>query len=583
MSGANQWSVLDVFNESDGSGSVLSIDDAPLPPSPPTNLKRFKTQKNDFPSDAKSQTNPAPVPLNNKLRSKATAANAGLLKLLDPSSDDDAVSTADNTFARCDELFRHTSLIPRAPALHSNARVSSLNALPSAEEHPMAPGSRIGAASLQMLPMRIQMQHPSSSELSDSELHASGMSSSPLRFSESEALYMQAASPVRVRSSVPQRPIAADRVLAVMDNMTVYGFSIDWMLAVNAVCNKMSLDLQIQYCLDRLGFTGQLLPIHHSSWSASSESSEPGSSSDEDSQTSCMSESDSEQCSSEQCSSWGGSWGHMHSSESSSEGTDESESSGCYPNVYQPQPRPAFSHFSSVSSAILLSQKFVLSILHTIPSPVLPTRPMQEAPYDGTVSWCGKRSGPGTFFYNTGTVFKGTWDDDVLDGQGSSWYADGSFYTGGFRNGKREGSGICIYPDGCKFDGTWRDDTRCDGQGACYYSDGCCYIGEFRGGKRDGYGSCTYSDRSSFEGTWRNDFRCDGHGTLNIPGMYSYIGEFRNKKRNGHGTCDYSNGDSFEGTWLNDARCKGRGKHHYDDGSIYTGEFLDRARDGHGV
>ena len=178
MSGATQWSVLDVFNESDG--SVLSIDDAPLPPSPPTNLKRFKTQKVEVPFDAKSQTNPAPVPLNTKLRSKATAAGVGLLKLLDPSSDDDAVSTSDNTFARCDELFRHTLLIPRAPALHSNARASALTAVPSAEEHAIAeqaPGSRICAPSLQMPRIQIPMQHPSASDVSDSDLHTSEMSS----------------------------------------------------------------------------------------------------------------------------------------------------------------------------------------------------------------------------------------------------------------------------------------------------------------------------------------------------------------------------------------------------------------------
>jgi hypothetical protein len=92
----------------------------------------------------------------------------------------DAVSTSDNTFARCVELFRHTLLIPRATALHSNARASALTAVPSAEEHAIAeqaPGSRICAPSLQMPRIQIPMQHPSSSDVSDSDLHTSEMSS----------------------------------------------------------------------------------------------------------------------------------------------------------------------------------------------------------------------------------------------------------------------------------------------------------------------------------------------------------------------------------------------------------------------
>nr|TKR83584.1 hypothetical protein D5086_0000263550 [Populus alba] len=36
--------------------------------------------------------------------------------------------------------------------------------------------------------------------------------------------------------------------------------------------------------------------------------------------------------------------------------------------------------------------------------------------YDGM--WCyGKRSGPGTFYFNHGDVFQGSWRDDVIHGK----------------------------------------------------------------------------------------------------------------------------------------------------------------------
>jgi hypothetical protein len=141
-----------------------------------------------------------------------------------------------------------------------------------------------------------------------------------------------------------------------------------------------------------------------------------------------------------------------------------------------------FAHFSSLESAILHAHNFVLSIFYNISSPSLPVRPIHECPYVGSISKDGKRDGLGTFYFDNGTVFQGTWRDDfVCDGPGQAWYADGSYYCGEFQSKLRHGSGTMLYKDSNKYEGTWHSGSRCCGK--IVYKDGSSYTGEFRGGK----------------------------------------------------------------------------------------------------
>ncbi len=120
-----------------------------------------------------------------------------------------------------------------------------------------------------------------------------------------------------------------------------------------------------------------------------------------------------------------------------------------------------FSHFSSVQSAILYAHNFVLSIFYNISSPSLPVRPTHECPHVGSISKDGKRNGLGTFYFDNGTVFQGTWRDDfVCDEPGQAWYADGSYYSGEFQSKLRHGSGTMLYKDSSKYEGTWHSDSR---------------------------------------------------------------------------------------------------------------------------
>ena len=151
--------------------------------------------------------------------------------------------------------------------------------------------------------------------------------------------------------------------------------------------------------------------------------------------------------------------------------------------------RRAFVDFSSVESAILHAEKFVLSLFCNIPSPVLPARPIHDCPYYGPINERGKRTGFGTFHYNDGCIFKGMWNEGIrCGGEGEMWYADGSYYKGEFRESLREGNGAITYKNGCKYAGTWRGDIRCTGHGEQKYADGSFYTGEFCGNARCGHG-----------------------------------------------------------------------------------------------
>ena len=66
-------------------------------------------------------------------------------------------------------------------------------------------------------------------------------------------------------------------------------------------------------------------------------------------------------------------------------------------------------------------------------------------------------------------------------GQGTATYADGSTYTGEFKDGKRHGQGTDTWPNGYKYTGEWKD-NKYNGQGTATYADGRTYSGEWKDG-----------------------------------------------------------------------------------------------------
>ena len=103
-----------------------------------------------------------------------------------------------------------------------------------------------------------------------------------------------------------------------------------------------------------------------------------------------------------------------------------------------------------------------------------------------TETWFNwNRTGQGTMYYADGSVYTGEWKDNVKNGQGSLIWPSGDRYEGGFVDGGLAGQGTMYYADGSRYEGQWGADCW-QGQGTIYYADGTqktgtWIYGEFQG------------------------------------------------------------------------------------------------------
>ena len=62
-----------------------------------------------------------------------------------------------------------------------------------------------------------------------------------------------------------------------------------------------------------------------------------------------------------------------------------------------------------------------------------------------------------THTYADGTTYTGEWKDGRRHGQGTYAYAYGTTYTGEWKDGERNDKGIEAHPDGTKYPGEFKD------------------------------------------------------------------------------------------------------------------------------
>lgn len=233
------------------------------------------------------------------------------------------------------------------------------------------------------------------------------------------------------------------------------------------------------------------------------------------------------------------------------------------------------------------------------------------------------RSGYGTFKSNDGDIYKGSWANNVYEGEGELIFSDGFFEAGTFVKGKlKEGKAKRHLANGYYAGDI--DNYTFDGKGKIVLDNGQEYEGEFSSGKRNGKGSCTYPTGEKYVGFFENDMR-QGKGTLyypngsfdeanwtlnkHTPNSESYfhdensviekreydesgklvkktqlnkntarvgqvivqtpsglfIGDVKNNKINGVGTYYYNNGDIYEGEFR-DNKINGNGIYHFGSG-----------------
>lgn len=100
------------------------------------------------------------------------------------------------------------------------------------------------------------------------------------------------------------------------------------------------------------------------------------------------------------------------------------------------------------------------------------------------------------------------------------------FLNGDIYDGEYNGQGTFYYADGSSWTGTWKDDKRLDGNGTVKYDSGDYYIGEYKNGVREGNGKYFFADGRTYEGECHND-KWNGRGIFTFPDGRKYEGEFK--------------------------------------------------------
>lgn len=132
----------------------------------------------------------------------------------------------------------------------------------------------------------------------------------------------------------------------------------------------------------------------------------------------------------------------------------------------------------------------------------------------------------------------------VINQKGQKTLADGSTYSGEFRNGLINGKGVLVTPKGDIYNGEFKNNFI-DGQGILRMADGSEYSGFFKDNKPYGKGQLKRSDGSIWEGFF-NGWSSTGQYTLFSNGSIC-SGYFLHGLLNGQGKCSYSNGMIYEG------------------------------------
>ena len=107
----------------------------------------------------------------------------------------------------------------------------------------------------------------------------------------------------------------------------------------------------------------------------------------------------------------------------------------------------------------------------------------------------------GIMLDSDGTIFRGTFKDGLLKGEGMVQWANGDIYEGDFQEGVRTGRGIIKWANGVIYEGDFLSD-QLHGEGTMIWPDGTIYDGDWKDGKREGTGITTLPNKQKYLQTY---------------------------------------------------------------------------------
>lgn len=203
---------------------------------------------------------------------------------------------------------------------------------------------------------------------------------------------------------------------------------------------------------------------------------------------------------------------------------------------------------------------------------------IETGTYTGETDW-GDFFGDGSFQFESGEVYSGSWEDNQFTGYGSLSYPDIGTYEGNFSGFKKEGTGTFTWASGDVYTGQWEDDAM-EGKGIYTFATG----GELEGAFRENqFWSGTYTV-SNTSGSYKVDYlggeMCSAE--IHFSDGTTYSGDFSDGKLNGTGEMYYANGDTYAGAYRDGVR-SGYGTYVWVTGDQYKGHWTDDVIDGKGV
>ena len=176
----------------------------------------------------------------------------------------------------------------------------------------------------------------------------------------------------------------------------------------------------------------------------------------------------------------------------------------------------------------------------------------------------------GTYYYNDGSIYKGFFENDKINGRGRLILINKYIYEGDFVDELFSGFGKIYSLNNLKYEGNWKNNLQ-EGYGIEHYPDGSYYSGMFKKGKKHGKGKFVFKNGDIYEGDFDNEEmtgwglykRVDGriyYGMVKnhfIEGIgvfiwkdnKKYIGEYKNELKDGFGIFYTNDGRSFAGFW----------------------------------